>query len=65
MSRRDSPEAPSNRETRLPDGMKSAAYELMSKGLPIPEIANELRVTERKLRWMLGMSGHGRGTQKS
>lgn len=55
MSRADSPEAPSNREPRLPDGIKGAAYELMSKGLPIPEIANELRVSERKLRYILGM----------
>jgi len=55
MSRRESPNAPSNQEPRLTNGLKGQAYALLSKGLQPAEIANELRVTEHKVRYMLGI----------
>lgn len=56
MSRRESPDAPSNQQERLPDGVKGQAYLLLSKEPQPAAIASELRISERKVRWMLGMT---------
>jgi len=39
-------------------GVLGEAYALLSKGLSVGQIANELRIEERKLRWLLKLGEH-------
>jgi DNA-binding NarL/FixJ family response regulator len=41
------------REEQPPTGKLSEVYALLGKGLSLGQIANELRIKERKLRWLL------------
>jgi hypothetical protein len=47
--------ATSQGQEEQPFGKLAEAYALLGKGLPIPQIAVELRMRESELRWLLRM----------